>query len=44
MRVTAGMSLAFWRAMLQSDTRAAVWLSGDGPRTYLSTGDVFESR
>jgi predicted dienelactone hydrolase len=44
MRVTAGMSLAFWRAMLQSDTRAAVWLSGDGPRAYLSTGDAFESR
>jgi len=44
MLVTAGMSLAFWRATLQNDARAAVWLSGDGPRAYLNAGDAFESR
>jgi len=44
LRVTAGLSLAFWRATLHNDARAAVWLSGDGPRGVLSTGDAFESR
>lgn len=44
LRVTAGLSLAFWRAMLHGDAQAAMWLSGDGPRRYLSAGDAFESR
>jgi predicted dienelactone hydrolase len=44
LRMTAGLSLAFWRAMLQNDAQAAVWLSGDGPRAFLSSGDAFESR
>ena len=44
LRVTAGLSLAFWRATLQDDARAAVWLAGDGPRRFLSAGDAFESR
>jgi predicted dienelactone hydrolase len=44
LRVTAGLSLAFWRAMLRNDAQAAGWLSGDGPRSVLSPGDAFESR
>jgi hypothetical protein len=44
LRVAAGLSLAFWRAMLRNDAQAAIWLSGDGPRAALSSGDAFESR
>jgi predicted dienelactone hydrolase len=43
-RVTAAVTLAFWKAMLTGDAAARAWLDAGGPRSLLGDADVWSSR
>lgn len=43
-RATRATTLAFWRATLAGDERAAQWLRGDGPRALLGPKDEWRVR
>lgn len=43
-RATRAATLAFWRATLAGDERAAQWLRGDGPRALLGPKDEWRIR
>ncbi|MCU0317396.1 MAG: dienelactone hydrolase family protein [Fimbriimonadaceae bacterium] len=41
-RLTLALSTAFWDAYLKGDSKAVEWLKGDGARSLLEPGDLWE--